>query len=104
MALPLGGNQSPHFFVKLLAGFTDWLKSPMGVARAFPWSRELASYNFRVLVYLDDFLFVSYESYHRLQALLHLLRRLFHAFGVALHPLKCDLRPAREVDFLGFRV
>lgn len=103
-ALPFGWSQSPHFFVKLLSAFVDWLKDPMGVAPDFEWSPRLARFDYRVLAYLDDFLFVSYENFSRSQALMRLLRRLFRAFAITLHPDKCDQQPRRAVDFLGFRL
>ena len=64
----------------------------------------MAEFDFQVLVYLDDFLFVSYDAFPRAQALLALLRRVFRAFGLTLHPDKCDWVPRRAVDFLGFRL
>lgn len=39
-----------------------------------------------MLQYVDDLLFVSYESAGRTQRLINLLRGIFEAFGVALSP------------------
>ena len=35
LALPLGWNQSPAFFVKVVAAFFAWLQSPMAIAQSF---------------------------------------------------------------------
>jgi hypothetical protein len=60
--LPFGWNQSPYFFIRLVSLFIDWLKNPMSVAPEFPFSAELAKYNYTIIAYLDDFLIVSYDN------------------------------------------
>ena len=72
------------------------------MALNFEFSCQLADFDYWVLIYLDDFLFVSYDSFPHVQALLGLLRWVFRTFGLILHPDKCDWVPHPSVDFLGF--
>ena len=53
---------------------------------------------------MDDPLFVSYEPAGRTQRLIHLLRGIFEAFGVALSPNKSVFSPVRECEYLGYLV
>ena len=53
---------------------------------------------------MDDLLFVSYEPAGRTQRLIHLLRGIFEAFGVALSPDKSVFSPVRECEYLGYLV
>ena len=74
------------------------------MAHDFEFGHQLAEFDFQVLVYLDDFLFVSYDTFPHVQALLVLLRQVFRTFGLTLHPDKCDRVPHQSVDFLGFQL
>ena len=58
--LKFGWNQSPHFFVKLLGVFLTWLRAPMSVAPDFVYYRLLAGFDYKLLVYMDDVLIISY--------------------------------------------
>ena len=70
----------------------------------FEFSHQLAEFYFRILVYLDDFLFVNCDTFPCVQALLALLYRVFRAFGLTFHPNKCHWVPHRSVDFLSFQL
>lgn len=79
--------------MKLFSIFTNWLKNPVAVAPDFKWSHILAKFDFNLLVYLDDILFVSYMSPRRTRQLIRLLRFLFQLFGLTIHPDKSVLSP-----------
>ena len=81
-----------------------WLKAPLEVAPDFPLSRELASFDFTLLAYLDDILFVSYMPKERTRRLVLLLRDIFALFGISLNDAKCEFSPSPVVEFLGYRV
>lgn len=76
----------------------------MLVAPDFPLSRELAGFDFTLLAYLDDILFISYMPPARTRRLVALVRRLFDLFGISLNVAKCALEPAEAVEFLGYVV
>ena len=60
------------------------------MAPDFEFSHLLVNFAFQILIYLDDFLFVSYDNFPYAQALLGLLPWAFHAFSLTLHSNKCD--------------
>ena len=82
----------------------NYVHAPLTVAPVLPWSRQLARYKFRMLQYMDDLLFVSYKPADRTHCLIHLLRGIFEAFGVAVSPDKSVFSPVRECEYLGYLV
>ena len=87
-----------------LSVLLKYVRAPLTVAPVLPWSRHLARYKFRVLQYMDDLLFVSYEPAGRTHRLIHLLHGIFEASGVALSPDKSVFSPVRECEYLGYLV
>lgn len=74
----------------------------MHVAPDFAYSKQLAWFDYRLLVYMDDILVVSYMHDHaRTRKLLVLLAELFELFGITINPEKSLLEPAQEVEYLG---
>lgn len=84
--------------------FTQWLKSPLLVAPDFEFSKLLAEFDFSLIVYLDDILFLSHMDYHRTAQLIDLLLQLFRLFGLQVHPSKSITSPVDHLDFLGFKI
>ena len=76
-----------------MTAFISWLRSPLLVAPDFPLSKVVAGFNFDVMCYLDDLLFVSRETWARSCQLLALLRYVFEEFGLTLHPAKSHTEP-----------
>ena len=60
-----------------------WLKAPLDVAPGFPLSRELDAFDFTLLAYLDDILFISYMPLEHTCRLVLLLRNIFALFGIS---------------------
>ena len=76
----------------------------MLLAPDFWMSRLLASFDFALLVYMDDLLFVSYMDFERTQELIRVLLQIFRAFGLAVNAGKSILEPSLALEFLGFSV
>jgi hypothetical protein len=76
----------------------------MGVAPNFVWSKRLAQFDYQILVYMDDLLFLSYEDDSTTTTLIELLRHLFDMFGLTINEKKSALVPASSVEFLGYVV
>lgn len=87
----------------MMQTFVQWLRTPLEVAPDFPLSKLLARYDFDVMVYLDDLLFVCREpEYSRASELLNILASVFADFGFSLSPSKSNFSPAFQVEYLGY--
>ncbi len=64
----------------------------------------LRNFNFTVVQYMDDLLFVSYMSYSKTCHLVKLLLQLFLDFGITISKDKSVLTPCRTLVFLGYYV
>jgi hypothetical protein len=84
--------------------FIAWLRSPLAVAPDFVFSKLLSRFDFAIVAYLDDLLFISYMDHTRTQELISLLLQIFEAFGLQVHPTKSVTIPSLELDFLGFTI
>lgn len=84
--------------------FCQWLKAPLDIAPDFKYSRILAKFDYKLIVYMDDILIASYMSEERTARLLHWLRTLFFLFGLEVNDSKSVLEPSFSVTFLGFEV
>lgn len=76
----------------------------MLVAPNFYWSRRLAAFQYKMVVYMDDILVLSYDSDSHTRRLIALLQRVCQLFAITLHPDKSVLYPARSVEYLGYVV
>ena len=81
-----------------------WLKAPPEVAPGFSLSRELDSFDFMLLAYLDNILFISYIPLERTCHLVLLLCNIFALFGISLNDAKFEFSPSLVVEFLGYCV
>ena len=63
----------------------QWLKAPLEVPPGFHLSQELAAFDFMLLAYLADILFVSYMPLEHTRHLVLLLRDIFDLFGISLN-------------------
>ena len=90
--------------MKLLGLLIGWLHAPLSVAPQFDLSHLLAAYEYDILIYLDDILFVSCMPYRCSVACISLLQRIFDLFGLTVHPTKSVFVPYMEIEYLGYTV
>ena len=74
--------------------FLTWLRGPRSTAPDFAYSRLLVDFDYKLLVYMDDVLIISYMPHARTAALLALLTDLFDMFGICINARKSVLVPA----------
>ena len=78
------------------------MRAPLEVAPAFPFLSRLAQCDYRLLVYMDDILVVSYMLDHACtKALLSLMAELFDLFGVMTNAVESVTLPVTQIDYLG---
>ena len=68
------------------------------------YTTALRRFDFSIVAYMDDLLFVSRMSHRRTRQLITLLRSIFSAFGIAVSVDKSVLEPVQTCEFLGFVV
>ena len=68
------------------------------------YTAALRRFDFSIVAYMDDLLFVSCMSHRRTRQLITLLRSIFSAFGIAVSADKSVLEPVQACEFLGFVV
>ncbi|KAK0417605.1 hypothetical protein QR680_013104 [Steinernema hermaphroditum] len=85
--LPFGLSLAPYVYTKDMRTVAAWLRS-QGI---------------RLIVYLDDWLFLE-QSRTTLERLVPQLLALFEHLGMVVNTEKSDLQPTQTIEFLGLRV
>ena len=62
----------------------------------------LAAYEYSILIYLNDILFVTCMPYNWSVASISLLQRISGLFGLSVHPTKLVFVPQAEIEYLGY--
>ncbi|KAK0403958.1 hypothetical protein QR680_017214 [Steinernema hermaphroditum] len=86
-ALPFGLSLAPYVYAKVMRTVAAWLRS-QGI---------------RLIVYLDDWLFLE-QSRTTLERLVPQLLALFEHLGMVVNTEKSELQPTQTIEFLGLRV
>ena len=86
-SLPFGLSSAPRVFTKTLKPVIAWLRQ-IGL---------------RLIVYLDDMLFM-HANKDQLERLAPLICRLFESLGLMVNTQKSQLTPVQQLEFLGFQI
>ena len=89
----MGWNQSPYYFVTWLSQLILYLKKPVVLAPNAQYTAVLQWFDYSIVAYMHDLLFVSHMSPQWTWQLIMLLHSIFSAFGIAVSAAKNVLEP-----------